>query len=91
MPEPSSRLRDRPEAARAGYAGSVLGSAEATCPGCGGPMAPGRKACSGKCRAALSRLKKVKALSARDDRIRASLEAIVRVAQEALARLDNHP
>jgi predicted nucleic acid-binding Zn ribbon protein len=49
----------RPEAARALVAGS-----ERECPGCGNPLAGQQKACSGKCRAKLSRQRKADELRA---------------------------
>lgn len=64
--------RLRPQGARA----PVVASCEA----CGGPMAErkSKHACSGKCRAVLSRRRKVEALAARDLKIRGLLEAALR-------------
>ena len=66
-------------AAMAPAAGNVVAS-PLPCPVCGQAMT-GRKtsACSDKCRAALSRRRRVEAQAARDRRVREFLEAAIRV------------
>jgi hypothetical protein len=71
-----------PEAARAPLTGSGR-----WCPGCGGPLAGRRRACSGRCRAALSQARRAAAQQARDRELCAALELVVGLAQDALGRL----
>jgi hypothetical protein len=62
-------------------------SARALCGGCGGPLAGRQKvACSGKCRAILSRLRRNRAAVERDKEVRAALEAIAGLVQRTLER-----
>ena len=56
MSDTPAMLPDGSAAARA----PVVGSSR-PCPGCGGILPEGRKACSGKCRAALSRQRRAEA------------------------------
>jgi predicted nucleic acid-binding Zn ribbon protein len=48
------------------------------CPACGKPLRHGQRACSGKCRAALSRQRQEQARQARDQEIRVLLESALR-------------
>jgi predicted nucleic acid-binding Zn ribbon protein len=59
----------RPQAARAGVVASSL-----ACPVCHGPLPEGRKVCSGRCRAALSRHRRQAAQAERVQEVRALLE-----------------
>jgi len=53
--------------------GAVVASS-GTCPICGTPLTGRQKACSGKCRAALSRRRKAEGQAHRDRRVRELLE-----------------
>ena len=66
-----------PEPARAPLGGRLLG-----CPACGKELADGQKACSGKCRARLSRRRRTAALRARDSEIRELLVTALRKLEE---------
>jgi hypothetical protein len=67
------RWEARPEIERS----AVVASRQPVCVSRGGPRAPRRReACSVKCGAAVSRLRRTKAQTTRDHEIRAALEAI---------------
>ena len=73
-----------PEAAHS----SVLGSPQPVCAVCGGHRdARKREACSDRCRAALSRRRRVQAQASRDDELRATLTEIRALVQASLRRL----
>lgn len=61
------------EAARA-----LVGAPVRPCPGCGGPLEGRRRACSARCRAALSRRRREEARRERDREIRGLLVAALR-------------
>ena len=72
-----------PEAARALVAGSEVDSRQRLCIACQSPLsARQRTACSGKCRAVLSRRHRAQGREARDQEIRALLEAALRKLEE---------
>jgi predicted nucleic acid-binding Zn ribbon protein len=54
----------------------VLGSPQPVCAVCGGHRDRKREACSDRCRAALSRRRRVQAQASRDDELRATLTEI---------------
>jgi hypothetical protein len=60
-----------PETARALLAGTTAG-----CPGCGGQLRGRQRACSGRCRATLSRRTRVEAGARRTRELRATLEQL---------------
>jgi predicted nucleic acid-binding Zn ribbon protein len=73
------------EAERSG----VIGSPQPVCAICGGPRdRRKREACSDKCRAALSRRRRALTQTTRDQETRAALEAIARLVQGTLRRLE---
>lgn len=73
MPQADSMPEPRSEAARALVAGSG-----GECPGCGMPLAGQQKACSGKCRARLSRQRKADELRVLALAARQAIEALER-------------
>jgi predicted nucleic acid-binding Zn ribbon protein len=74
---------------RAGFSTPVLGSPQSVCVVCGGPRDPRRReACSDKCRAALSRHRRTQTQTTRDQETRDALEAIARLVQVTLGRLE---
>ena len=76
----SPGARVAPETARA----PVVASPRGTCEACRAPMAArkGKRACSGKCRARLSRREQDAARRRRDQEIRALLEAALRTLEK---------
>jgi predicted nucleic acid-binding Zn ribbon protein len=82
MPSRSPGAQVSPETVRA----PVVASPRAICEACGAPMAErkGKRACSAKCRAALSRRRSDEARRARDQEIRALLETALRMLGEDL-------
>jgi predicted nucleic acid-binding Zn ribbon protein len=70
-PHPAPKSRERP------YVSPVVASPRAACEACRAPMAArtGKRACSGKCRAVLSRRRREDVHDARDQEIRALLAA----------------
>jgi predicted nucleic acid-binding Zn ribbon protein len=64
----------------AGYSASVVASGR--CPACRGELPPGRKACSGRCRAFLSRQRQAEARQARDRQLRALLRAALNLLEK---------
>jgi len=83
MGEPSPTPQDRPEAARAGYTASVVASGR--CPACQGELPPGRKACSGKCRALLSRERRAESYRRREQGLEARVQVLEKANRELLA------
>jgi predicted nucleic acid-binding Zn ribbon protein len=71
---PTPTPEDLPQPARAPTEGILV-----SCPACGAPLKEGQKACSGKCRATLSRQRKEQAVAERDATIQAHAEAILRL------------
>jgi hypothetical protein len=68
---------------------ALVGSPQPVCVVCGGPRNPRkREACSDKCRAAISRLRRAQIQTTSDQETRAALEAIAGLAQGTLGRLD---
>ena len=67
-----------PEAVRALVTGHGVDSAQRLCPVCRAQLTGRQRACSGKCRAALSRWRRAQGREARDQEIRALLEAALR-------------
>ena len=83
VPTPSPQVPAEPE--RSG----VLGSPQPVCVVCGGPKdSRKREACSDRCRAALSRHRRVLTQTTRDQETRAALEAIAGLMQSTLGRLE---
>ena len=76
MATPSMTPKDSPQAARAGYAGLGVDS-HRPCPACGKPLPEGRAACGGRCRAELSRVRRVTRLRAGLLTMQAHLEDLV--------------
>lgn len=93
MAEDPQDGKDRAEAVRAALAGApepMLSSPRPVCPVCRGEIPEGRKSCRvGRCRAALSRRKRARALEDRDARLREALEAALRELNKPLDRC-NH-
>ena len=58
-----------------------------SCPACGGPLTPRQRACSGRCRAALSRLRQGRAREARDHELRQLLKAALRMLESQAIRV----
>jgi len=80
LPEP--QVQPQPE--RAG----VVGSPQPVCAVCGEPRElRKREACSGRCRAALSRRRRALSQTTRDREVLAALDAIARLVQGPLKRL----
>ena len=79
MPTATQASQVSPEPARAALAGSL----ERACAVCGGPLPRGRReACSGKCRAALSRRGRETRRQQRDEELRALLRRALRLLEE---------
>lgn len=78
MPKVHPGRKVSPEAARA----LVVGS----CPACGERLSGRQRACSGKCRAVLSRQRQEQARRERDAEVRGLLEAALRRLGEGVAR-----
>jgi hypothetical protein len=57
----------------------LAGSGVPCCPGCGGPLTGRKRACSGRCRATLSRQRATARQSARDAELRRLLEVALRM------------
>jgi predicted nucleic acid-binding Zn ribbon protein len=76
---PHPRLEVPPEAARA-LVGAPVGESRG-CPaaGCGAPLVGRQRACSGKCRAALSRARRQVNATTRDAELRRLADAIIRL------------
>jgi predicted nucleic acid-binding Zn ribbon protein len=82
MSDLSSFLEVVPETARALLGASQQATRQCPAPGCGRPLTSRQRACSGRCRAALSRQRREEARAADIHEVRAILEA-------ALRRLDD--
>ncbi|MBI4560549.1 MAG: DUF2116 family Zn-ribbon domain-containing protein [Candidatus Rokubacteria bacterium] len=67
--------------------GGVVASPGA-CPVCGKPLTGRQQACSGKCRAILSRQQRAEKLAARDRRIQGRLKAALDLVYEACQELE---
>ncbi len=80
-------LREESERAAVAARGGDVVASPRPCPVCGEPM-PGRRtsACSDKCRAAKSRRRRAASHTERDRRVRALLEAAMRVLGKATVR-----
>jgi predicted nucleic acid-binding Zn ribbon protein len=74
MSQPPPTPKVQPQAARAGYAAPGV-----PCPICRQPLPAGRRVCSGRCRAALSRTRRAEAQAARDAEVRRLLAAALRL------------
>ncbi len=74
-----------PQAARALPGGIVVDSGQ-PCPGCGEPLKSRKKACSGKCRAALSRRRRTELQAERDRKLRGLVEDVVRLRHPRIER-----
>ena len=72
--EPSGRL----ESARAPLEGTPVASRRCPAPGCGRALTERQTACSGRCRAAISRERQRQAQAARDAEVKGLLEAALR-------------
>jgi len=70
---PTPKVSPQPE--RAGLSATVVPS----CPSCGGPLPPGRRICSARCLASLSRSRRAEPQTARDAEVRRLLEGALRV------------
>ncbi len=84
MPQAPQRPEVQPQPARAAMVGS-----SARCPVCQGPLPEGRKTCSGRCRAALSRRQREEVEAQRDREISAMIghaETLYQRAAELLQR-----
>jgi predicted nucleic acid-binding Zn ribbon protein len=68
------------EPARVLSVGYGIDSAQAACLACGALLRPRRRACSGKCRAALSRERRAETQAKRNQEIRAHLRGSLAVA-----------
>jgi predicted nucleic acid-binding Zn ribbon protein len=80
-----SAADSRPQVPQEAERSAVIGSPGPVCAACGGPRDPRkREACSDKCRAALSRRRKVDARRARDHEVRMLLETALRKLKEGL-------
>jgi predicted nucleic acid-binding Zn ribbon protein len=66
-----------PVTARAPGGGCMLPS-PGRCPGCAGPLKGRQRACSGRCRAALSRQKLAETVRTRDERLRELVRLLAR-------------
>jgi predicted nucleic acid-binding Zn ribbon protein len=80
-PKPSHAAETRPDPARAGYAPPGV-----PCPICRQPLPAGRRVCSAKCRAVLSRRRRVEVQAVRDAEIRRHAEAIIGLLDEGRTR-----
>jgi predicted nucleic acid-binding Zn ribbon protein len=78
MPLRVRRPNPRSEAARA-----LLAGAERECPGCGKPLTDRQRACSGRCRAKLSRARRGDELRVLALAARQAIEALERRLNEA--------
>lgn len=83
MSPPDSLPKVPAESARADLGGSGIG-----CPACGTPLQGRQTACSGKCRATLSRRRRDIALGGRHQELEAKLTVVRRDLREARAVLE---
>jgi len=89
MSESSSSPDRQPQGARALLAGIVVAT-PGQCPICGAPLHGRQKCCSGKCRAALSRRRRIPIARQDLQEIRRALVSSLEAAWEAKAELDRH-
>ena len=83
MSQPSQEGQVSPEAARALSTGGGIPSRQCPGPGCGQPLEGRRRACSAKCRAALSRRGQAERQQLRDQEALALLEHAERLEERA--------
>jgi predicted nucleic acid-binding Zn ribbon protein len=79
-------LQVLPEAARALVGGSLVDSGDRRCPVCQKPLRPRQRACSGRCRAEISRQRKDQARQARERQIQTLLRAALDLMGQDQAR-----
>ena len=84
---PHSRPGPASESARAPLVASVVASSQRLCPACGRVLTPRQSACSGRCRAILSRRRRATARESRDRKVRALLLTAQESVEAALRSL----
>ena len=79
---PAMSAPDSPSQVSAESARALLGGSGIGCPACGKPLEGRQTACSGKCRAALSRRRREEAQRTRDEEVRVLLETALKKLNE---------